>query len=1015
MGKLLRLLVTLVAAVGLSTPLLAQGGGTIAGRVTDAATGQPMAGVQVQVQPNGARALTDAQGQYRLTGVPAGRHTVAAAFIGREGAAQQVTLAAGGTATANFSLAPTAVALEGLVVTATGQTQRRREVGASVGNVDMDRQVPLAAVTNLSQVLASRSPGVVVQQSSGTTGTSSRIRIRGANSVSLSNEPLIIVDGVRVNNSHDSYSIGVGGQNISRFNDINPEDIENIEIIKGPAASALYGTAAANGVIQITTKRGRAGKTRWTVFGETGTLVQENEFPANFAQIGRTRTGGRTTNCNIDNQARGLCTAVADSLASFSPLDTHSPFRDGVRRSVGLSAAGGSEVATYYLAGEYEGEQGVMDPNDLARVNLRANLQGQLRENLDVTLSTGFISSELGLPYNDNTAFGGVSAGLLGKAFNCTAQTPCGGDTISQGFFARNPREFFFIENRQNIQRFTGGLNANWRPLSWLSAVGQAGMDLNSRWDHQLVAPNVSTYSIGLAEGSRFSNRIGIGNYTASATVTGTFDPTTDLQSTTSIGTQYIQEIFRGTSASGRALLGGTASLDGASAGFSVGENNQEVITVGAYVQQQLAWRDRVFLSGAIRGDDNSAFGQDFGLVIYPAVNLSWVVSEESFFPGSSFVDNLRLRAAYGQSGQRPGFRQAETFFNPVAVRVGTVDVPALTVGGTGNVLLEPERSAEWEAGVEAGFLGDRLGLELNYYDRTTRSALVSQPLPPSLGASPSRFQNLGEVTNEGVEASLRARLFDTPRLQADVTLSGSTNRNRLVELGEGIEPIVFGFDNTQRHTNGFALGSYFQREILSFADKNGDGVISRVNCPGQVRVTGGPECEVELSDTAVFLGQPLPTREFALNGNVLLFGTVQLQALVNHRGGQQLYNATGSFRCAIIQNCEAIQNRNAPLAEQAKAVASLMGSQAGFIEDASFTKLREVAVSFLAPTGIRRRMGNADAVKLTFAGRNLATWTNYSGLDPEINSNATGNFTTSDFLGLPPVRTFTVRLDVSF
>ncbi|CAN5277872.1 TonB-dependent receptor [soil metagenome] len=1030
-----KLLVALLVAVTAPAALVAQERGTIVGRVTDQATGRPIVGAQVIVGQSAVGNRTGTDGRYQIQGVPVGRVDLRVSMVGYGGASRSMTVAAGQTVTADFILTPSALELGELVVTATGETRLKREIGNTVNTI-APRDINLAANNNLSQVLTGRAPSVLVQGAAGTTGTSSKIRIRGSNSLSLSNEPLLIVDGVRVSNDAANFSYGLGGQTVSRFNDINPEDIENIEVIKGPAGVALYGTAAANGVIQVTTKRGRAGRTQWTAFAETGSLRFAADVPANYAQIGVINSGAnagrRFQNCNIDFQARGTCTPLADSLYSFSPLVTHSPFRDGSRQTYGVSASGGSEGTTFYVAGDWEGEDGIVADNDLARANLRANVRANLRENIDVAVTSGYLSSRLRLPYGDNSGFGSFSAGLRGAAFPCTPQQPCIQgrnavgttgplDTTSFGFSAGvPPREFQFIENRQDIERFTGGVTGNWRPFSWLQATSQAGLDVNNRFDHQLVLPGISQYSVGLFEGSRFAVRNQIRDYTANLTLTANYGLLESLQATSSVGSQYLRSAFASTSAGGSVLAPGTGSLAGASARFSANESNQEVVTVGVYAQQQLAWRDRLFLTGSIRADDNSAFGSEFDLAYYPAISASWVVSEEPFFPELGFLSNLRLRAAYGESGQRPGFRQAETFFSGVSARIGTSDVAAITVGGTGNAQLKPEQSAEHEFGLDASFFNDRVGLEVSRYDKTTQNALVSRVLAPSLGVTRTRFENLGEMNNKGWETLLRANLIDTRPVKWEGTLTYSTNQNLVVDLGENVAPILFNFDNVQRHQAGYPAGSYFVSRIVSFEDKNNDGMISRVNCPTYAGVTnpqiaGGPACEVVLTDTAEFRGTPFPGRQATLNSGVTLFDVVRLNAQLDYRGDQVLYNSSEEFRCSTsVGNCRGVQDRNAPLDEQARAVARLMGSYDGYIQKADFVKLREIGVTLMAPQRVVSRF-NASALSLTLAGRNLKTWTDYLGVDPEVNSTATGNFTVADYDAVPPVRYWTARINVNF
>jgi TonB-linked SusC/RagA family outer membrane protein len=1017
MASQFRRFLTAVVALAAVPALAAAQGGTVTGTVTDRASNQPIVNAQVFLVGTTRGALTSEQGVYRIANVPPGQVQVRVLRIGYEAATQTADVTAGGTATVNFALAASAVQFDRVVVTATGETQRARERGNSVASINVD-SLNLAPIQNFSDVLSSRAPGVTVQTAGGTTGGTSRIRIRGSNSVSLENDPLLIVDGVRVNNAPNSMSIAVGGQEPSRFNDINPEDIENIEIIKGPAASALYGTAAANGVIQITTKRGRSGRARWTAFAEGGEIKEVVSYPSNYAQVGVTTTAAgvptatRTTNCNLDAQSRNACVPNPDSLVSFNPLETPgvTPFRDGWRQQYGFSVAGGGEQATYYIASDFEKEQGVYDINDLQKINLRANVRGQLRDNLDATVTMGYVTSDLQLPQNDNNLFGAISGFLLGSAFSTF---PGNGHALGQ-----TPQDVFNIETVSEVDRFTSGLNSNWQPLAWLSANVTAGIDVVQRFDHETIPPNV-IFPFALDDGERTANKHSFTTLTGNANLTGTFALTPEIQSTTSAGVQYTSDETRSTEAFGEGLLAGTRSLQGTSSLFAVDEDNVENVTVGIYGQQQFAWRDRVFLTAALRADDNSAFGQDFGLVYYPAFSASWVISEESFFPQSEIVSNLRLRGAYGESGQRPQFRDAVTFYNPVTVQTDGSELAAITVGGAGNAELKPERSKEVEAGFEAGFWNSRIGLDVTAFWRTTQDALIARRLAPSLGSANTRFENLGEVENRGWEAQLTAAVLNMEQVKFDLTASFSETHNELIELGEGIIPIIFGLGGaSQRHQEGYPLGAYFQRPILSFSDIDGDGLISRAGCPGQPTKRGvatQPACEVTLGDTAVYLGSPFPTTEISLTSALTLMRWLKVTALLDYRGGYKQFNSTERFRCSSsFINCQSSFDPNTPLELQARAIASFMGSEAGYIEDASFWRLRELAFTLTAPQQWSQRIG-MEGMSLTIAGRNLKTWTDYSGFDPEVNQFGFDNFATADFLTQPLTRVWTARLNFTW
>lgn len=978
--------------------------GTIGGQVLDQSTNQPLVGVQMSVVGTNLGALTNQEGRFLIRNVPAGERDVRATLIGYSRLTQTVNVPAGGTADLDFTLRESAIELEGVVVTATGQQQRRREVGSTVANISVE-DVNLAPVSSFSQLLQSRAPGVSVLQSAGTTGTGARVRIRGSNSISLSNEPMLIVDGVQVDNSAESFTVGLGGQSISRLNDINPEDIANVEILKGPAASALYGTAAANGVIQITTKQGRSGTTQWNVYTDVGTIQEVTDYPANWQHVGLllgedgepVLDDGApiAVQCTVTALAAGSCESA--QMNSFNPLEEVSPFRDGSTYTVGMNVRGGNDQIQYFVSAENENEDGIYESNWLERTYLRGNMTAALRDNMDFSLRTGYTNSRLSLPGNDNNTFGFIGAGLLGTATD---------NEVTRGFYAFPNERRFALERIQNLQRLVGSMDLNWRPLNWLTLTGTGGLDLMNRDDESGVAPNIwlPGESPDNAIGNRFVYAGLIRNYTGRANAIANYDVTEDISAVSSVGGEFRQDRFQRTDAGGYNLLPGTRSLGSLSERFSVNELDRTTRTVSGIFSQQLAWQDRIYFTGAVRGDRNSNFGGDFGFEWYPSLSASWVVAEEAWFPQVDAISSLRLRTAWGQSGLMPDFRSAEQFYSPEVARFRNVSIPAITIGGAGNPDLRPEQSTEYEFGFDLGVLDERLGVEVTYYNKESTDALVSRRLAPSLGSSATQWVNLGKVSNTGWEAQLNARLLNRQDVGWDATFNYGTNSNELVELGEGIEPIIFGIGaDSQRHTEDYPLGSYFGTRIESWGDEDGNGVI-------------GAD-EVELSDDPEFLGTPFPKRDMSLSTTLSLFNTVQLFALVDHKGGHQFFNSTEEFRCNTFFNCRGINDPEAPLWEQARAVAAGQGSIDGYVEDADFTKLREVSLTLMGLERLTQRAGlqGLNNVSLTVAGRNLATWTDYTGLDPELNSGGQSNFGTYEFLGQPPVRTWSVRLNVGF
>jgi TonB-linked SusC/RagA family outer membrane protein len=885
----------------------------------------------------------------------------------------------GVTATVDFQLKPSILDMEELVVTATG-VRRKVEIGNSIARIDAGNDVKVRPINNISDLLQGQASGVQILESGGSTGMGSRIRIRGSNSASLSNEPVIYVDGVLINNQPNSISFETGGQSPSRLNDINSEDIESIEIIRGPSAATLYGSVAANGVIRITTKRGQLGRPRWSAFMETGVVYDVGDYPANFQALDASGDP-----CFTFQAAEGLCTQ--STLNFFQPLNDSrtSPFRTGQMGGLGLNVSGGTEKLTYFLSGSYADNEGVLPVNNMRRASFRGNFGSQVTNNLQVNLSTSYLSSDLELPLNDNYSIGLMAQGLNGFA------TPDKND----GWGEFTPQELFTIDTRQNIDRFTTGLEANWGPSANLNFRISGGLDFTSRWDNQFFPTGKAPAFLNFDQGARFSNRFNEYVYTLDIVGSHLWLLSESVTFRTSAGFQYLRNLTEGTLSTGLQLVAGSSSIAGAATTTSV-EQTIEQRTVGIFVEEQFVYRDKLFVTGAIRADRGSAFGAALDAVVYPKLGASWLISEERFF-NVSWLSSLRLRGAWGESGVQPGTNDALRFFNPIAATVdGGQNVTGVTFGGVGNSDLKPERSREIELGADATLFSDRVGVEVTYFNKQTEDALVFRQLPLSLGVGAGRFENLGSVSNIGFEFALNTRIFDNGATSFTLDFVGAVIDNELKELGEGIEPVIFGL---QRHVEGYPLGGYWD-EQFTFSDANGDGLIGRD--------------EVQVGET-VFLGSPFAKTDLSITGGIGLFSNqIVVKALLNYRGGLKLYNNTGAWRNGN-SNTQELNDPSASLENQARAVASkFFGTNAGYIEDASFWRLREVSLTYNVP---RKWLGSfaVSGLSLTISGRNLALWTDYTGLDPEINSIGQSNFTTFEFLSQPPVRSWRARVNVTF
>jgi TonB-linked SusC/RagA family outer membrane protein len=1017
-----------------TAPAVAQNTGTVGGEVTDASTGAPIAGVQVQVVGTNLGGLTGENGRYLLTGVPAGEQTIRATYIGYSRGTETVVVPSAGTVTANFQLRTSAIELEGLLVSAiTGREQRARELGTASANIQVEDINP-TAVTSFADALGGRTEGVVMQDVSGTTGTSQRIRIRGANSLSLSNEPLVYIDGIQANSGFGG-TLGVGGQESSRLGDLNPNEIASMEIIKGPAASSLYGTAAANGVILITTKRGRAGSTQWNAWVEGGLLDDVADYPAAYGSIQVADataekfvpTGGLNPAYGsfCPNARAGLpvsdpnhCTQD-DQISYNTAMDDRTRmFQTGNRTRYGASVRGGNDDVRYFISGQIEDEEGIIHINTQEKANLRVNLDARLRDDLDASISFGYAQNNLALNSNDNSIFSPIINMVVGLPYYIP---PVEGDPVkdpvndSNFGFGYNLAELEELPTFGNVDRYITSANMRWRPMTWLSINATGGLDLTtSHMQETLRAGGLpSFYPPGWRQSERFTNY----NYTGQLSGVGTFELTPDLISTTTIGTSYTRENEESTMCYGEDVTPGTQSCGAVSSFLTIDEDFFEIRTVGAYVQQELALSDRLFLAAGVRGDDNSAFGTEFDFAVYPSASASWVVAEEPWFPQMDFLNTLRLRTAWGVSGLRPGFRDAVTLFQPTTVATPAGDVAGVSLSVTGNEVLKPERSTEYEFGFDTGLFEDRLSIEATYFNKTSEDALIERRLPGSIGLTGSFYDNIGSIRNSGTELGVNLRVYESDNFGLNLGMTNTTLSNEIEELGVGVEPIPFN-RGLQRHEAGYTAGVFVQNEVL-WDDANGDGKLTICQVASQAAQDAGT-CinEVTLGDE-VYIGPSLPTWQRSFFADVSLFGFMTVSSLIEGRGGHYTGNDTEAFRCGrrSTVGCAAVGDQGASLEDQAAYLADrYLGSAYGFIEKADFYRWRELSVSLTAPQAVTQRFNQFEGLRLTVAGRNLALWTDYPGIDPEsVEGGGNANFSQSEFNSQPPVRQLMLRLDYSF
>ena len=1022
-GKLIIPIMALAVLAGRVDTAHAQQG-TITGRVSAQGTNEPLPEARVVLVGTSLSATTGPDGRYTIRNTPTGSAEVRVLRVGYQEQKKPVIIGPSETVTVDFTMANVVVQLQQIVTTATGE-QRRVELGNAVSTVNASELAQTAPIATVADLITARSPGVQVLPGN-MTGTGARVRIRGTSSLSLSNDPIYVIDGVRMTSNVNSSSVDVGGSFPSRVNDLSPDEIESVEIVKGPSAATLYGTDAANGVVVITTKRGKTGAARWNVFTEQGAVSDLNSYPTAYTLWGHApATPTKAAQCSLGSVASGAC--IKDSLQSFNLFKdaNTTPVGTGYRQQYGANVSGGSESVRYFVSGEWENETGVlkiprfdvdrlnaqgthilgewMHPNALQKTSVRANVNATVSPSLDLAVSTGYIKHDQRLPQADNNTTGIWSSAYGGPGTPNNGKTSLGFPKM--GYRVFTPGDIFQETVTQGINRFVGSANANWRPTSWMQNRANIGTDLTDRVDTDLCrfqnCSDFGTNRLGFA----VNNRTNIRNFTVDLGSTSSFNPRPWLNSKTTLGAQYVNYQFDENRAASSELPPGAQTV-GAGAIPLAGDTTIVSKTLGLFIEQAAAIRDRLFLTAALRTDQNSAFGTSFQRVYYPKASLSYIISDESFFPKFRWLDELRLRTAYGASGTQPGPTDALRFFVASTANVDRTDSPSILTNTLGNPKLKPERATEFEGGFDSRLFSSRLNLEITFYNKLTKDALISHILAPSTGSGVvARLENLGSVKNTGWEGLLSAQLLERRAFGIDVTLNGSTNSNKLVSLGEGI-PNIIGTLVQQRP--GYPLNGWWSRKY-TYQDKNGDGLLRYSSDPNVSEVT--------VADSATFLGSSIPKYEASLTTGFDFFNKqLRLQSLIDYKGGYLGDNDTERIRCQNRNNCRGLNDPSAPLWQKARVVAlrdTPARTQAGFIEDGSFLRFREVALTYTMPSSIARRFFRGQSSTLTLAGRNLGKITNYSGIDPESNY---GQFDIqNDFQTAPPSTYFLLRLNVGF
>jgi len=956
--------------------LAAQEAGTVAGTITAAGSQEPLVGAQVIVADGPQRATSDERGRFRLTGLTAAVGSPITIEVRRIGYRESRVSARVGDTNLGVSLTANPASLEAVVVTGTPGATQKREIGNAVATVNAAEVTQIAPVSNMQKLLNGRAPGVVVLPTSGAVGTGSQVRIRGDASFSLGNNPLLYVDGVRVNNSAASgpASQAFGSSPISRLNDFNPEDIESIEVLKGPSAATLYGTEASNGVINIITKKGTTGAPRWNLMARQGVNYFQDwrsRFPTNYGHLGG---------------ATGPIVALnMDSLIAGNGGDL---FRNGRHQETELSVSGGSCIFNYYASGNLLDSQGAEPTNNVRKYSGRLNLGVTPSPKFTMSTDMGFITGPTYLS---------AEAGFGGRVFTTLYATPTTYNTWQHGFYSSLPWQYDEVYKMwQDLDRFTGSVRFEHRPTTWFQHRLTLGLDrtregnnyYQPRIDSLTTVPSIGSSALGYREIDQVSTTYRSVDYSASAT----WNATGSARFVTSGGAQYYHTLGDTLDA-----WGSVFPTPGLSAIFattqSPGEygNSAEFATLGYYGQEEFSWRDQLFLTAALRWDNSSAFGQNVNRVVYPKFSASWVLSDLGFWRDKSWLTRLnsfRLRAAYGEAGKAPGTYDALRTYSPAS---GPADAPAVTPLSLGNPNLGPERGKEYELGFDAGALDDRVGLEATYYHKKTTDAILFRQLAPSVGFSSIQPFNAGSILNKGLEFALHGVAYRSDRLTWDLNASISTNDNKVQSLLQGTDSVLAALYSTAPsvwHKVNYPAFSFFGPRVVaaSIDQTTGNAIKSSVLCDDG---KGGTTPCYNAAGTSivaprVYLGASVPKYEGSFSTTISFLRDFRVYTQIDYSGGNKKIDGNTRVRCFLfggrcVENFMPTQADPLRVAQvQSNGLLTNM-----LVDDAGFAKWRELTIAYNIPDRFVR-MANVSRASISLSGRNLHTWTNYGGFEPE-------------------------------
>lgn len=1104
MLTMFRRFASVTAALAIVASVAAAQGTTMSGRVTTE-QGAPIPGANVFIPTLNVGAVTDAAGRYSFTVSAANAHgqsvTLTARIIGYAAQSAPVTLTAGGDIKQDFVLAVSALRLGEVVVTGAGTSTTREKLTTTINTVDSSAIRRATQPQNIVSALAAQAPNVEVRTQSGEPGSSASIKIRGASSLSGSGQPLFVVDGQPIDNSTTSTDINTGQDGgtvaANRASDINPADIESIDILKSSAAAAIYGAAASNGVVLITTKRGRSGATKYTL-SSTNTFdrpyLRNDLLQRTYGQgelgVASGCVNTSTPNCGANRYSFGPV------IAAGTPTYDHESelFDTGITSANNLQVSGGSDRTTFFASGGLTSQNGYFKgPNNVYnRANIRLKGTQQVSSKLDIGANLSYIDVRARYAQKGSNV-SGVMLGALRTAptFNDEDYLNANGlqrayrfpnATSTDAFIGKgyydNP--FFVLHNPGNkseLGRSIGNVNADWDPLDWLAVKYTLGADYYGEWKLEALPLT----SAGNPSGQVFrldDNNLEI-DHNLIATAQHTFGD--NFTGSLTLGQNLNSRRYRQAFIQGQPL----AAPDPLAIQNTISKDAAELKSLrhieSYFSQAEATLYNQLTINAGVRNDGFSTFGVSNQRHNFPKASVAWTFTNSPMVKDHAGpLSYGKLHYAYGETGKEPPIYAAVTTLTNGQFGTGFGDVINSTIGGVGGIIsndtlgnpnLKPERNRESEYGLDLAFFNNRIDLSGTYYNKHSDDVIIAVPVNTSSTGALNAIQNAASLTNKGVEITLNARPITTKNLAWEVGVQFGQNRGRVVSLA--------GADHLSYNTEGFtgAIGSstvgFAPGVIRGFdfvrcgygiqTDINGDNVSDNVDaaCGASARKgalylaldttfnQNGTINKIQAlpvdNPQEQVIADPNPKYAMSYTTSVKLWNKFTLSGLLDVRRGGDVWNGTRGILNTFGTSVGSLRRNTTGqfgkdfLTDVYPTVAGpgaginafntpedwqewFQGEGGGFgsvgkqfIEDGSFVKLRELSLAYTADQPWVKRLTGFTSADIRIAGRNLKTWSKYSGFDPEVNLGGSEFLTQGlDYFINPPSRSFVLSVSLN-